>query len=534
MGRRGLLAILLVCLVNAKPQAAERASATALAAKIDQLIEAQWKQRSIQPAPLADDSEFLRRIYLDLTGRIPRVSEVREFLDDKAADKRAKLVDRLLHDPRYVFHLNNTWRAIILPPNNNQLLLQQQPAFKTWLDRQVQENVPYDRMVRELLTTAVQPGAPVRAAVAVGAANTPSPAAFYQLNEFKPENLASATTRTFLGVRLECAQCHDHPFAKWTRTQFWEFAAFFSAIQPIQPAPGIRGKEPPKRFDGRSIKIPGKDQVVQARYLDGQSPDWNKVPDSRGALASWITSKENPYFAQTGANRIWGHFFGIGIIDPVDDEAGEDNPPSHPELLAELTKHFVAHDFDIKQLISAVLLSKTYQRTSEQTHASQADPRTFARMPLRGMTPEQLFDSLAQATGYNEPPVQGNVRFVAVARPGDPRSEFLARFASQDRKTETQTSILQALALMNGKFVADATSVERSTTFAAVADAPFLSTEQKIETLYLATLSRMPRAEELARMTGYVTNGGPRSDPRSALSDVFWMLLNSSEFILNH
>jgi hypothetical protein len=248
-----------------------------------------------------------------------------------------------------------------------------------------------------------------------------------------------------------------------------------------------------------------------------------------------LTAPDNPYFARTAVNRVWSQFFGISLSEPADDAASEDNPVRNTELLDELAREFVAHKYDIKFLIRAITATKAYQRSSYQTEGGPVDPRAFSRMAIRGLTAEQVFDSIALATGYQEPlPNPNNRVSVLLGNVNTPRGQFLNRFAGQERPTEKQTSILQALALMNGKFVADATSVERSTTLAAVVDAPFMTVEQKIETLYLATLSRFPRPEETRRLSIYVSEGGPRGEARHALADVFWALLNSSEFILNH
>jgi hypothetical protein len=502
--------------------------AEALAARIDQYIEAKLAEEGVKPAPLTDDAEFLRRGYLDLTGRIPRVADARTFLEDKSPDRRRRLVERLLDSPQHVAHMGTTWTATILPVGNNRfqnLAL----TFKPWVEKQVRDDVPYDRMVRELLTLPATNGIVARGAVPVNGRQGPalSPFSFYQANEFKPENLAAATSRIFLGVRLECAQCHNHPFASWKRDQFWSLAAFFTDIQPrFARRPGA---QPVPATNGRSIKIPMTEKVVPARFLVGAAPKFQPEVNARVTLADWVTSGDNPYFARTGANRIWAHFFGLGLNDPVDDEPTDDRPVSHPELLAELTQQFVAHKFDVKYLMRAITLSKAYQRTSAATARGQEEPRLFARMALKGMTPEQLFDSLAQATGYRDTPTPG-VRFRG---PQNARAMFLIKFAAQEKRTETHTSILQALALMNGKFISDATSVERSTTLAAVVDSPFLSTAQRVETLYLAALTRRPRAEELSRMVTYVESGGPRGDSDAALTDVFWVLLNSSEFLFN-
>jgi Protein of unknown function (DUF1553)/Protein of unknown function (DUF1549) len=334
----------------------------------------------------------------------------------------------------------------------------------------------------------------------------------------------------FLGIKLECAQCHDHPFAKWTRQQFWEYAAFFSGIQPGQQGNFFAGGQ--DRPDLRQLKIAGTDKVVQARFLDGTEPEWRAGSNTRVTLADWMTRADNPFFARAAANRLWSHFFGIGLTEPVDEPA-DDNPPSHPELLDDLARQLAEHQFDIKFLIRAILTSKAYQLTSAGGDPGQDDPRLFARMAIKGLTPEQLFDSLAQATGYREPPRSLDPR-AFLFNGNTPRGDFLSKFASQGKRTEHQTSILQALALMNGRFVGDATSLERSEVLAAVIDAPFLDTAQRIEALYLASLTRKPTTGETARMLRYVEGGGAKKDPKTALADVFWVLLNSSEFLLNH
>jgi hypothetical protein len=507
--------------------------APALAARIDQLIAARWAEKGAKPAEPVGDAQFLRRVYLDLAGRIPRVAEVRDFLADRTPDKRQRLVEHLLDSPHYVQHFSNTWRDLVLPQNNNQQAQFFAAGFQDWLVTQFRDNVPYDQMVRAMLTVNTPADPRLRQAALQGVPGaTPTPVAFMQVNELKPENLAAATSRLFLGVRLECAQCHDHPFASWQRKQFWEFAAFYAGLQ--RPIP-IRGAQPAVREspDRRHLKIPNTEKVVFTRFLDGTVPDWKEGMNTRATLADWVTSPANPFFARTTANRLWAHFFGIGLADPVDDEPTDDNPPSHPELLDELARQLAAHRFDLKYLIRAITASKTYQLSSVTTDPSQDELRLFARAALKGMSPEQLFESLAQATGFVEGPRVNN-RFVAVGGPNNPRGEILSKFASQEKRTEFQTSILQALSLMNGKFVADATSLERSTTLAAVADAPFLDNAGRIEALFLAALSRPPRPEEAARFLNYVNAGGARNNPRAALGDVFWVLLNSPEFLLNH
>jgi hypothetical protein len=502
-----------------------------LAARIDQLIAAHWSAKRVKPAPLADDAEYLRRLYLDLAGRIPRVIEVRDFLDDTSPNKRQHAIERLLEDPQYahqyIKHFTNVWRALLVGQTNNQQVQFLLPSFEAWLRHHVQVNTPYDELVRELLTAPIAP-AGRRSGPGLNP-REPSPLAFYQANDLKAENLAASTTRLLLGVKLECAQCHDHPHDHWTRKQFWEYAAFFSGLRAQMQGDFLTAvRENP---ESRSLKIPGTERVVFARYLDGSEPRWNAETKARTALAQWLTDAKNPYFARAAVNRLWALFFGIGLIDPV-DEASDTNPPSHPELLDELARQFVAHQFDVQFIIRAITTSQTYQRSSARTDPSQNDPRLFTRMAVKGLSAEQFFDSLAEATGFWE---ESQRAMRPNGQPvNSPRALFLAKFSNQEKPTERQTSILQALALMNGQFIDDATSIERSKTLAAVVDAPFLSTAQRIETLYLAALSRKPRADESARLVKYVTQGGTSGDSKAALADVFWALLNSGEFILNH
>jgi hypothetical protein len=523
------------CTVLADPPKAPEPSATVrearqLADTISTSAAARWAKLKIQEAPLADDAEFLRRVYLDLYGRIPRVQEVRDFLKDTSPDKREKLVDRLLESNGYVTNFSSFWRDLLIPPDNNQQRQALQPQIMPWIQKQVRNNTPYDRMVYELLTAsiAMPDQTPNRQRFRPPSQN--GPAVFYQANEFKPENLGSVTSRLFLGVRLECANCHDHKFDKWKRKQFWQFAAFFAGLSPAQPDNGAFAP-PQEDTDRRELTIPGTDTKVEARFLDDTMPDWKKGKSPREALADWITSKQNPYFARAIANRIWGHLMGVGFVDPVDDFT-VDNQPSNPELLDALANAFVEHNYDIKYLIRAICLSKPYQLTSRMTDETQLDPTAFARMSVKSLTAEQFFDSLALATYYNEAaPRTGRQRDVTLS----PRAEFLARFAnSTDKRTEPQTSILQALALMNGTFINDITSVDRGQLLGAVIDYPSENTKDRVEMLYMSTLSRLPRSDELTKAQKYIESGGAGNDSRKAVADIFWALLNSSEFMLNH
>jgi len=499
---------------------------SALTATIDRHLAAAWEANKVQPAPPAGDAEFLRRVYLDLAGRIPSVAEARAFFDDKRPDKRQRLVEQLLEGPRYVTHFTNVWRSLLLPEamSNFQTSFLA-PGFESWLRAKLQQNTPYDAMVREIVTLPMDGQGRNPYAQMNGG---PTPIAFYVAKDLKAENLAAAVSRLFLGVKIECAQCHNHPFAAWRRDQFWSFAAFFAGLQRQVNGDFVAANG--ERADRRELTIPGSERVVQAAFLDGIQPKWKYNTSARVTLAEWMTRRDNPYFARAAVNRLWGYFFGSGIIDPVDEMAGGEHEASHPALLDDLARQFAEHNFDLKLLIRAFTASRAYQLSSLATHKSQDDPRQFARMPLRGLSAEQLFDSIAQATGYREEPIP-NPRFF-----GNPttRSRFLTQFANaSDKPTEVQTSILQALSLMNGPL----TDLRYSETLQALVDAPFMDNTERIETIFLATLSRKPTPRELANMVGYLEKDGVSADKENyhrALADLFWVLLNSGEFFLNH
>ncbi len=458
------------------------ADAERVARDVDRLLEARWAAHKVRPAAAATDAEFLRRAWLDLAGSIPSVPEARAFLDDPSPDKRRRLVERLLGGPSYATHFAHAWRAAWLPESENDpALTQRRAVFEGWLRGRLGENAGYDKMVREILTRTP----------ADRRAGGPAPTGFYEANENKPENLAASASRLFLGFRLECAQCHDHFFAPWKREQFWQLAAFFAGPR-------------------RAIGIPNTGKVVQARFPDGtEPPPQGALP---AALADWMMGPNNPYFARAAVNRVWAHFFGAGLVDPVDDmPAGQ-----RDEVLDALAKEFAASGFDLKFLIRVVVGTRAYQLSSAGPPDKLDASAHFARMPVRLLTPEQVLASLGEATGAG----RGDI------------AELVASFGKQPGgRPGVSPSVTLALALMNGKAVNDATGLEQSNTLAAVAHAPFLDTAERVEALYLAALSRRPTPAESSRLVRFVEKGG---DPQRALGDVFWALLNSGEFILNH
>ncbi|MCU0706100.1 MAG: DUF1549 and DUF1553 domain-containing protein, partial [Fimbriiglobus sp.] len=510
--------------------------ATAVTAAIDTHLAADWQARKITPAPRADDEEFCRRVYLDVLGRIPKVAEVRGFADDPAADKRAKLVDTLLSKPGYAANMAAHLRAAWLPETvSDQFKVFLGNQYEEYLKRKLRTNEPLDRIVRQTLTAEVAAGARGRTAFANNQPQDPDLLAvqnFYQALEAKPENLGATTSRAFLGFKLECAQCHDHPFAPYTRTQFWQFAAFFAEFTPLPPTgPSFVGPLE-AQHDKNRLAIPGQNRQVSARFTDGTSPKWADTRTPRQELADWILDRNNPAFARNMVNRVWQAYFGVGLLDPI-DEPGDANPPSHPTLLDDLAAAFADSGYDLKSLIRGLTASRAYQLTSRQTHESQADPRRFARMNLKGLSGGQIYDSFVVATGLrNSPGVEQ--AYYDPGNGGVSKFAFRTLFPIPQKPIDTQTSILQALTVMNGKLVVDQTSVANGEILGAIADAPFLDTAGKVEALFYAALTRKPTTDEREKFTSYVERGGPSGDKSKALADVFWVLLNSTEFLFNH
>jgi hypothetical protein len=510
----------------------EADDARRVAERIDQLIAAGYVKEGVAPAPLSSDAAFLRRLSLDIVGRIPQVSEARKFIGEDSPEKRAAAVERLLDSPGYVNHFTSMWLTLLMPEAatdiNKRFMLM---GVHTWLRQHFAENTPYDKIVRELVALPMNQNnnGRMRGFNPYGGGNDASPMAFYLAKSGKPEELAASVSRLFLGVRLECAQCHDHPFGKWKREEFWSQASFFAGIRGNQQGDFFFGPLS-EISDRREMTIPTTDRVAQARFLDGKVPKWKFKVSARTTLADWMTARDNPFLAKAFVNRTWAHFFGVGLVDPVDDLV-EDNEASHPEVLELLAREFVAHDFDIKFLIRAIALSRTYQLSSVADATREApSPRLFARMQVRGLTGEQLYDSLAMASSMRD----GTNFQQRLYNFGTPRGNFLERFVDQEKRTEYHTSIPQALTMMNNQLVLDATHPDRSELLGAVTSSTFMTTPAKVETLFLAALSRKPTPAEATKFAAYVERDNSNAARKKALSDVFWALINSTEFKFNH
>ncbi len=511
------LAVFLVVAVPAAFAENPRQDPSALARQIDLRVDEKLKVQQLSRAPRSDDATFFRRINLALAGRIPDIAEVRAFMADPSPDKRARAIDRLLDSPAFVNYMARSWRGWLLDDAAaNVDLANGLPDFEGWLRERIRANTPLDRMVKELVTYPLDER---QLASRSPGETVASPLAFYTAHEGKPENLAAATSRIFLGVRLECAQCHDHPFAKWKRDQFWGLAAFYAGVERQN---GVlreaRGR--------REMLIPNSDRAAPATFLDDREPEWQYKKSPRATLAAWLTSAENPFFARAMANRLWWFLFGVGIVDAVDDFHDE-NPPSHPELLDDLARAFAASGFDTKFLLRAICLSGTFGRSSNSADSKNVHTRLFAHFPMQALSADQLFESLAVVTGT---PLQKPLKQDNPAQDSF-RRQFQDTFSTSGQPTVAPTTIIQALTLMNGELVNSAATAGK--TLDAVLKRGGQTPVEKVETMYLVVLGRRPQAHELERALHHVQTGGS-AVTASRHGDILWALLNSLEFRTNH
>lgn len=520
---RAIVAAALLLLANRVAVAADNddaamaAQRSALIRRIDELIEAKLKTAGFSPAPQATDDEFLRRIYLDLAGVIPRVAEAREFLGDSAADKRSRLIDKLLDSPAHATHLANTWRGILLPGGLNPEQINNVVGVQNWLRQRFVENLRYDNLVAELLVASDGGEA--------------GPALYYTSLDLAPEKLASSTARIFLGLQIECAQCHDHPFDHWKQRDFWGYAAFFAQLkQPDMAGANVRGRARLIDQDKGDVKLPNTEEVVLPKYPSGTSPGQQELGTRREQLAIWMASRNNPFLARAGVNRAWWQLFGRGFVEPVDD-LGRHNAASHPELLDELTAYFIKTGFDLRELYRALVSTATYQRTSVWTAEPVPPADLYAHMSVKTLTADQLYDSVNRVLHRRPLTTMNGVNLNSPLL--DPqRQAFVAKVQSSGRNfLDYQAGVLQALSVLNGSEVAEATDPERSPLLGSM-NAPFFTDGERIESLFLATFSRQPNQHEVRLCEKRLAF--PTGDRAAAYSDILWALLNSAEFALNH
>ncbi|MEZ5401059.1 MAG: DUF1549 and DUF1553 domain-containing protein [Bryobacteraceae bacterium] len=492
---------------------------------IDKHVHAKLKRLKILPSALAGDEEFLRRAYFDLIGIPPSPEEVKAFLADRSAarTKRAAAIDRLLERPEFVNQWAVKW-SDLLQVNRLKLGDKGVWAFREWIRESLSDNKPYDRMVRELLT-------------ARGSTHRNPPANFFRFTK-EPKVAMETTTQLFLGVRMVCAQCHDHPFEQWTQNQYYNLTAFFGKMAVKS------GDNPDEQivYDKREefdILHPKDARVMPAKFLyDVRDVDLHEEA-LRESLADWVTSKDNRLFAKSLVNRFWSYFFSRGIIDPVDDIRAS-NPPTNPALLDALTADFIAHGFDLKQLIRTIANSRTYQLSYAANEWNESDEINYSRFLPRRLSSEQMFDAVHLAAG-SKPKLSGVPEDSLAQDIPDPTiasGGFLDVFGRPERQTSCEcerradVSLVQALSLLNGGTIADAIADPEGRISKLVTRGA--SERELIEEIYLATLGRRPDAGELDRGLTYIGKGAAAGQGRAARAqDLMWALFNSNAFLFN-
>lgn len=520
-----------------------RTASTALAARLDATLDATWKARRLTPSPTVDDLTFARRLWLDLLGTVPSLEELRAIealpRGDAEGGVRRALIDRALLDPRFSATLAEQLTRIVVGPNTKQDdLLYRRRRLVDWLTQQVARRRPWDALVRDLLTAE--------------GLSTDTPAVNFVISQDRdPVKLAARSARAFLGVRLDCAQCHDHPFADWKQADFEGLAAFFPRL--AKDSPGVRDVgQGELELDAAGLAMmsmtgaggppPGKRWVSPAVPFDPSLlPALDDPEGRRRALAAWVTHPENRYFARAIANRLWAWLLGKGVVDPPDElDLGE---PWSAELLDLLADDVVAGGFDLERLIRAIVSTRAYARSSALPSGDAVDPDEDAQVaahatyPLKALRPDTLGRALFQATSlwtYDERRALflRFVRYFNVA-------EFAERRGGDDDEDLEEETLLQRLQLLNGKLITERTKDDDI--FAPARRVPLLTSSDQlaVDTAFLMALARRPTPEEarpwLERLAAPVPPGKDENELDGAvMADLQWALLNTTEFATNH
>jgi hypothetical protein len=487
---------------------------------IDELVAAKWREMGLQPSPVVGDSAFVRRATLDICGRLPTVDEARAFLADTAPDKRERLVDRLLDSPDYPAYFAMRWGSILRNSNlagSNQAAY----AFHNWIKDSIARNQPYDEFVRGIVAAAGE------------WQDSPAINWYWQSRDDQLHQVTADTAQVFLGLRLQCARCHHHPYERWSQDDYYGLAGFFTRL-------GRKSfGEPPPYYAAASVttgeKHPRTRQTPQPKYLDGEYAEFGPDEDPRHALVDWMARPDNPFFARTLANRLWGHFLGRGLVHEVDDMRAS-NPPSNPELLDALAADFIAHGYDVKHLIRTIATSRVYQLDSTPTDNNRPDRQNYARFYARRLVAEVFLDAVDQACGTRTS--FGNVS--ASARAVDLPHEnfgsyFLDTFDRPRRVTSCECERSAGATMGQVLLLANSDEIENKLAAGDGRIARLLAENRTdleiVDDLYLAAYSRFPRADERSKVLAYIARHANRSE---ALEDVLWTVLNSREFMFNY
>ena len=485
---------------------------------IDELVYDRWRDMHLAPSENCSDEVYLRRAFIDLVGLLPSPARRQQFLDDDSPSKRDKLVDELLARDEFRDLWVMKWAEMLQIRTINGVSPKGIQLYDRWLRDRVRSGATIDAIVRELIPAS--------------GGTFENPATNYYQTETTPQLLAENVAQAFLGTRIQCAQCHNHPFDRWTMDDYYGFAAFFSQV-------GYKQARDPREltvFNAAtgSIKHPLGQRAVTPRFLGGGQPALPPGQDYRQMLADWIGSAENPVLSRHLANVVWAHFLGIGIVEPVDD-VRVSNPPSNPQLLDELGRRLVKYGFDIKPLVRDICTSRTYQLATRRNAANALDERNFSHSRLRRIRAEVLLDCLSQVTETQDqfPGLRPGARAVHVAD-GRTQNYFLTTFGRATRQTpctcevKTSPTLSQALHLINGETtsgkIEEGQLVQRL--LAELSDPSAVAAD-----LYVRCLSRRPTADEATAIHDRLAE---TDNVESALVDLFWALLNSNEFIFNH
>jgi hypothetical protein len=480
---------------------------------IDSYFARYWAKLGVRPKTTTTDAEFLRRVTLDVAGRIPTAAEARQFLNDKNPSKRQLAIERLVESPEAARHLANVLRRMWLPQTDVPPHDHLGDELEQWLTAELVRRRPYDKLVQAVLSASGGVDGDMR-----GNSEHPAPATFVTANDARPEELAANVTREFLGANLECAQCHDHPFASWTQSDFWQTAAFF--------VPSDDGQELP------SVMIPERNEAVTARLWTGQKLDWPVSRDrltGRRVFARWAASSQNEYFARNAVNRLWAYYVGTPLHEPIDDLSAWRNSP-HAELLDKVARDFCEHDFDLQGLIKAIVASRVYQlgATLQADEIGDQQQPHFSVGRVRELTGEQLYDSIRVATG--RPTLRSDLDASNLLIE---RAQFVDKFTATNA-ADARRSVVQSLQLMNGPIVAKLVSPADCPLVTVAVESPFLNDRSRVELLYISMLSRMPADEESAPLQQVLSTAISTDDLRVSVSDICWAMINSVEFNTNH
>jgi hypothetical protein len=514
---------------------------------IDEHVFAKLKILGVPPSDRCSDGEFLRRVSIDVTGTLPTAKEAERFLADADPDKRAKLVDELLSRPEYASYFALKWCDILRNRRDGLVGVggkqERTVAFHGWLRDSLATNKPYDKLVREILTatgdfsgTQVQP-----------------PVGWYNVLR-TPEALVDDTAQVFLGTRIQCAQCHHHPYEKWSQDDYWGLAAFFARVQlvnPKNPRQVKKGKPGPTETrvtlmpEGKVTGPHGK-SYANPRPLDGDELNVPASDDPRHQLVDWMVRPDNPYFAKALVNRYWAHFLGRGIVDMPDDMRVS-NPPSNEPLLDALAKDFIAHQFDLKQVVRTICLSKTYQMSSIPNEHNQKDKHNYARFHPRRLPAEVLFDAFDQVTGAtvkstSPKGAQGGGTTAkttatrAIELPDESvKTPLLLAFGKPERGSACECERSNAPTLTQSLYLVSSTELHNKLRNkagrAALLAADARPAAEKVREIYLWVYARPPVADELQTVQAYLNANG---SGKEAYEDVLWALLNTKEFLFNH